>query len=745
MPRVFISYRRDDSLPYAGRLYDGLTARFGEDQIFMDIDTIEPGADFVEVIESTIARCDAMVAVIGKRWISVTDANGRRRLDNPNDYVRLEVAAGLRRGVRLIPVLVEGATMPNPDELPRALQRLARRNALELNDRRWRNDLARLSLALEKPVDALDVPKPTRRSTRDFLTPEDPHSEPGLESVVPLVASAPDAPSVGLLATQSLPPMDVGPPPDAIWLGGGRASEAPSIGDGPVAARSPGGDVPLSAARDIPRPLPEPTFGAAPPTPPEIGPATGVQYASAARIQPVAVFRDLPVPADAGIVPAPMAVPMASMAPRRSGPTLTGRVAVAIALALVLSAATVVAVGSGMAGRASLMLQPGALGAPSPRQASEADRSEGSGAPPVAATSADEPTMLALSAPAGSASAAATQTPSAATGLAGPAATGPTATRPIAGPTTPASDALANRQPTAVPAAAAAAVAPAYTSATPLAQPTAAVRPTVLPTVQVVVAAAEPSPTVAPTVRLQEARGLVAGGEYERAIGLLEDLKNTQPQSADIDGALVDAHLRHGRALADRGELDASYAELGRAILVRADDDDAEALDGQKQIVLAKNWAQMEAAWGKDDDTTLRLLREIMQLDAGYREVREKLTAALIAKADGLLRDNQREPAYQLLMEALQSDPNSGEARQRLLAYTPTPVPAPRATNVEPVPAQQPRAVTPVPQPSVPQPRAATAVPQPRNAAPAQPYAPSNPAPSNPAPSNAPRSAPAGF
>jgi TIR domain len=107
MPHFFISYRRDDSGGHAGRLYDRLSAHFGAEYVFIDIDTIEAGSDFVAVIENTISQCDILLVLIGKRWLSITDATGQRRLDNPEDFVRLEVQAGLERNIRVIPILVE--------------------------------------------------------------------------------------------------------------------------------------------------------------------------------------------------------------------------------------------------------------------------------------------------------------------------------------------------------------------------------------------------------------------------------------------------------------------------------------------------------------------------------------------------------------------------------------------------------------------------------------------------------------
>src|SRR5579862_959179 len=115
---IFVSYRRQESSHLAGRLYDRLADRFGEDQMFMDVDTIEPGVDFAEEIFRAVASCKVLLAIIGPSWLTATDANGRRRLDDPDDIVRLEIEAALGRSVRVIPILIEGAVMPTRQDLP---------------------------------------------------------------------------------------------------------------------------------------------------------------------------------------------------------------------------------------------------------------------------------------------------------------------------------------------------------------------------------------------------------------------------------------------------------------------------------------------------------------------------------------------------------------------------------------------------------------------------------------------------
>jgi TIR domain-containing protein len=150
MPGIFISYRREDSSAYAGRLYDRLSARFGADQVFMDVDDIPPGADFAAHIDAKVGSCDAMVVVIGKDWLSARNAQGQLRLSDPSDFVGLEVAMALQRDVFVVPVLVGGAPVPKEDELRADLKGLARRNALTLNDQDFQRDADNLIGALEK-------------------------------------------------------------------------------------------------------------------------------------------------------------------------------------------------------------------------------------------------------------------------------------------------------------------------------------------------------------------------------------------------------------------------------------------------------------------------------------------------------------------------------------------------------------------------------------------------------------------
>jgi hypothetical protein len=144
MSRIFISYRREDSIAYAGRLFDRLADRFGEKQIFMDIDTMKVGLDFVEQIEQAVQACDVLIAVIGQSWINIQDETGHRRLDNPEDWVRVEIQAALKRDIPVIPLLVGGAGMPKASDLPDPIAKLTRRHAMKMSDERFRADATRL-------------------------------------------------------------------------------------------------------------------------------------------------------------------------------------------------------------------------------------------------------------------------------------------------------------------------------------------------------------------------------------------------------------------------------------------------------------------------------------------------------------------------------------------------------------------------------------------------------------------------
>jgi tetratricopeptide (TPR) repeat protein len=168
MSGIFISYRREDSQALAGRLFDRLTRRFGNDRVFRDIDAIDPGAKFAEVIGERIGGCDALVALIGKGWLEAKDAEGRRRLDLPGDFVKAEIAAALAQGKLVIPALIEGTTMPAREALPAEIAALAERNALPISDSRFDFDIGRLISVIDKALaperSAITSPSAPRRT-----------------------------------------------------------------------------------------------------------------------------------------------------------------------------------------------------------------------------------------------------------------------------------------------------------------------------------------------------------------------------------------------------------------------------------------------------------------------------------------------------------------------------------------------------------------------------------------------------
>ena len=168
--RIFISYRRDDSRGYAGRLQGDLSRRYTDEHVFRDVE-IPPGADFGEYITGLVDKCNVVLAIIGPGWLDARDREGERRIDDPQDWVRLEIERALARdGVEVIPVLVDGARLPPREELPESLLALRRRNAFELSDRRWDYDVEQLGKHLDvllRGTSALHVTPRRRRRRAD--------------------------------------------------------------------------------------------------------------------------------------------------------------------------------------------------------------------------------------------------------------------------------------------------------------------------------------------------------------------------------------------------------------------------------------------------------------------------------------------------------------------------------------------------------------------------------------------------
>ena len=180
MTKIFISYRRQDSKAIAGRIFDRLEAKFGGDAVFMDIDSIPPGADFHEWLNESVAKASVLLALIGRGWVDARDEHGLKRLDNPNDFVRIEIEAALARKITVIPLLIDGAPFPRVEELPASLQPLTRRNAAFLDaGRDFNMHMARLIGDVERylpgkadfePLPPAKTARPPRRplTYRDF-------------------------------------------------------------------------------------------------------------------------------------------------------------------------------------------------------------------------------------------------------------------------------------------------------------------------------------------------------------------------------------------------------------------------------------------------------------------------------------------------------------------------------------------------------------------------------------------------
>lgn len=158
--KIFISYRRDDSADVTGRIYDRLVAQFGRENIFKDVDSIPFGVDFKEHLTEAVQQCAIQLVVIGRDWLNITDVNGRRRLDDPRDFVRIEVEAALSRKIPVIPLLVMNAAMPDEEHLPSSLASLAYRNGTAIRrDPDFHNDMTRLINGLVAHFDKIKPPK----------------------------------------------------------------------------------------------------------------------------------------------------------------------------------------------------------------------------------------------------------------------------------------------------------------------------------------------------------------------------------------------------------------------------------------------------------------------------------------------------------------------------------------------------------------------------------------------------------
>ena len=188
---IFISYRRSDSITEAGRIYDRLVSAFGSEYIFKDVDNIPYGADFVDYLDQAVGQCDVFLPLIGPTWLGTTDANGNRRLDDPHDFVRIEIASALRRDILVVPLLLNGALMPGLSDLPADLQALARRNAAQVrHDPDFHNDMGRLITKLEEYFTSRNIPLPQKATPQQTIKNRPaPTSSTGKAHLIPAILS----------------------------------------------------------------------------------------------------------------------------------------------------------------------------------------------------------------------------------------------------------------------------------------------------------------------------------------------------------------------------------------------------------------------------------------------------------------------------------------------------------------------------------------------------------------------------
>jgi YVTN family beta-propeller protein len=224
VPKLFICYRREETAAHAGRLYDALVAQFGEPNVFMDIE-LEPGIDFVDRITEVVGSCHVLLVILGPKWATLSDGADHARIADEEDFVRLEVETALRRSdVRVIPLLVGGARMPHSDELPEPVRGLARRNAFELSDLRWRYDVGRLVDALAGLLSDTQAPLPEAGDRAEgSRRPAGQGETAGTVVAEPTDAPPSERPAPGRRFARSgetapHPPDSRAPPPTRRWL-----------------------------------------------------------------------------------------------------------------------------------------------------------------------------------------------------------------------------------------------------------------------------------------------------------------------------------------------------------------------------------------------------------------------------------------------------------------------------------------------------------------------------------------------
>ena len=202
--RIFLSYRRDDSAGYAGRVQDRLVREFGRDVLFMDVDAIPLGVNFATFLNNEVAKCEVLLAVIGPNWLDARNEAGTRRLDDPHDFVRIEIGAALQRNIAVIPILLDGAKVPKANQLPKDLDELSLRNGLDVRHASFHNDIDKLVRGLKVQLAEANA-KERRREEEEEQKPLQPVSPRRLPLIGAVVSTLPMVALVGILRNSSVP------------------------------------------------------------------------------------------------------------------------------------------------------------------------------------------------------------------------------------------------------------------------------------------------------------------------------------------------------------------------------------------------------------------------------------------------------------------------------------------------------------------------------------------------------------
>jgi formylglycine-generating enzyme required for sulfatase activity len=228
--KVFISYRHDDSAGHAGRVHDRLVQSFGRDLLFMDVDAIPLGVDFIKVLREEVAKCDVLLAVIGTHWLNASDEEGKRRLDSTSDFVRIEIATALQRGIPVIPILLDGAKIPKVQQLPKDLEGLAARNGLDVRHASFHQDMDKLIAGLKDASIQDETTNALSRPTSRALTSRVTGTQWALISLVGVIGLAGLAAALNVKrqTEQSRQPPVVQMSPPAVHQSPAIAQPAPS-------------------------------------------------------------------------------------------------------------------------------------------------------------------------------------------------------------------------------------------------------------------------------------------------------------------------------------------------------------------------------------------------------------------------------------------------------------------------------------------------------------------------------------